>query len=554
MIGLVLQGSTKDATEIIEVTLVPHDDNMEGDDMTRFLKAMRENMETFTIEIKKEIKTGNDNLEDQIKASRIEMKKELLGMNRIIEEVRNDANETKAENEKFKNNIMKENDKNRERLERMESRMTKFDKENRKQREEENKREMIEKETDRNKEKNYVKAAAVQPAGRMDDDNKTEKTEEIIFKSNWARQMSQVNLEKQLQLATEAAARMEDKGETEWRTVKSNLKVNKLGNSLDRHDAEDWGWGESDKEWEGTMDRASRNKEKKEREIKNLKKKIEKAALIGRCTIGIGPIQQRSVNYFHKITGDYNEAKKMAAAEYLQEYLRFDQKDLSDLDITDTRTSAKGDNILYIVLDCPQKVINIRKRIADVQHPDVKSRDYIPPQFFERYAALSRYAADLRKEEVLTKTQIRFMERDICLFTKEKGTEEPFRPVNMEELIEKIGLPNIDYKADWKMRNENPPWRRTSPAARKITLKSLEGSEGGQTGEAGGSKTARRKDIGGMNLSSSSSERERQPKTKNQRLSKAESSPEKMSESSSSSDESPAKRNTDARSRKQSSL
>ena len=172
----------------------------------------------------------------------------------------------------------------------------------------------------------------------------------------------------------------------------------------------------------------------------------------------------------------------MAAAEFLQGYLKFDDADLSDIDITDTKMSAKGDSIMYIVLDCPEKVVNIRKRLADCQNDAVKTREFIPPQFFDRYTALGRYASELRGRKPEVKTQIRFLDNDIGLFTKIRGSMLPFLPVNMMELEEECKLPDIDPKADWKRRTDLPPWRRTSPTNKQVKLKSLAGASNDAAG------------------------------------------------------------------------
>ena len=82
-----------------------------------------------------------------------------------------------------------------------------------------------------------------------------------------------------------------------------------------------------DTEWDGTTDRVTKNREKREKEIEKKRQKVEKAAYIGKCTIGVGPILKESINYFHKITGDYSIAEKMAAGEFLQGYLKFDEND-----------------------------------------------------------------------------------------------------------------------------------------------------------------------------------------------------------------------------------
>ena len=91
------------------------------------------------------------------------------------------------------------------------------------------------------------------------------------------------------------------------------------------------------------------------------------------------------------------------------------------MDITDTKISGKGDNVMYIVMDCPEKVINIRKHVADCRNENIKTRDYIPPQFFLRYSALSKYSHEIRSNNPDIKTQIRFLDDNIVLYTQNKG-------------------------------------------------------------------------------------------------------------------------------------
>ena len=189
--------------------------------------------------------------------------------------------------------------------------------------------------------------------------------------------------------------------------------------------------------------------------------------------MGLGPIKEQSFKYFNKITGDFNDAKKMAAAEYLTGYLKFNHEDMSDVDICDTKISPKGDDILYVVFDSPEKALNVRRRIADCQDPRIKTRDYIPPQFFQRYTALSRYARDLRSGNKNLKTQIRFGNDDISLYTKTKGQDEPFQEEDMEYIRTLIELPEVEANVSWKRKNDTPAWRRASPEIREVQLKSL---------------------------------------------------------------------------------
>ena len=360
---------------------------------------------------------------------------------------------------------------------------------------------------------------------RKDPQTEDVTTEKIVFKSTWARQMTQLSLEKQLQAATEAAARVEGKDKT-VKSKENTKKQLKMGDSLDRHEEMDWPWETSDTEWEGTQDKWKKNQEKKERTRKKREDKVRKAATVGKCTIGIGPIKKESFDYFYKVTGDYGEAKKLAAAEFLSAYLKYDDEDMIDLDITDTKISAKNDDILYIVMDSPEKIKNIRRRIADVQNPTIKTREYIPPSFFKRYTALSRFAADLRGKMGNLKTQIRFTDIDIRLFTKIKGTEDPFEEMPMEEVELTEKLPKVEHEIQWRRREDQPSWRRVSPDGRKVQLKSLANDKFQTDGrsEGGADKMSR-------NISTTSTDG---PMKKKNKKINAESS---SSDSSSSSDE-----------------
>ena len=196
---------------------------------------------------------------------------------------------------------------------------------------------------------------------------------------------------------------------------------------------------------------------------------------MGQCTLGIGPIKNQSFDYFYKITGDYLEAQKMAAVEFLQEYLKFDSEDLSDCNITDTKVSKKGDNILFFVFDSLEIVRNIRRRIADCQNESIKTREYVPPQFFNRHNAVSKYAAELREKDRTLKTQVRWSSNYLILMTKMRGTEDPFVPISMTELAAEIDLPRIEYNIVWKQKPDRPAWRNVSPTNGRIHLKSLGG-------------------------------------------------------------------------------
>ena len=420
-----------------------------------FMRMMQEQLKANAKNINENIQKSNDKLEREIK-------KELSAINKKVEEVTEETGRLKIK-------VMEDKKETDERFARIESKLDEIV-------EIGTKKEAVKRKHD-TMTKERITPVVIQPTGnsyaeRAATRDNEDKIKSPAYKSSYALHLSQKSLEQQLKAVSEAAVRLE--GEDIEVTPRGRTKKKLLlGNSVELHEKEDWDWNEGETEWDGTENRQEKNREKKEKEKLKRKERIEKAAFIGRCTVGLGPIKEQSFKYFNRITGDFNDAKKMAAAEYLTGYLKFNHDDMSDMDICDTKVSPKGDDILYVVFDCPEKALNVRRRIADCQDPRIKTRDYIPPQFFLRYTALSRYARDLRSGNNKLKTQIRFGLNDISLYTKTKGQDEPFQEEDMDYIVKTFKLPDIEANASWKRKSDFPTWRKASPEIREVNLRSL---------------------------------------------------------------------------------
>ena len=338
--------------------------------------------------IGEEIKTSNNALGKEIRDGRIEMKEEMKDLKLKLE---SEVEKVKDDSKRLEEEVRRGNKENKERMMRMETRLEKVEGENKKLDEREKNRDEIRKKG----EEEIV--TVIKPGGRkmnysekVKNGSDNEKVEEPVYKSTWAKEMSQISLENQLKLATEAAAKLEgqekEEGtwESEFKKKERGRKVKKLklGDSVELHDNNDWPWEESEQDWDGMVDRAERNKVKKEKEKERKRKRVEKAVRIGQCTIGIGPIKEESYDYFYNITADFDEAKRMAAAEFLTEYLRFDHRDMADINITDTKVSGKRDDILYLVLDSPTKIRDIRKEDCRLPKLDDKNEGLHSPDIF----------------------------------------------------------------------------------------------------------------------------------------------------------------------------
>ena len=96
------------------------------------------------------------------------------------------------------------------------------------------------------------------------------------------------------------------------------------------------------------------------------------------------------------------------------------------------------------------KEIHFRKAIS--QNDKLIIRDYIPPNFYARFRAIADRAAEVRAEKSDIKTQIRWGNADLEIFTKAKGEKEQFRRQNLREFMGEADLPKFDMDVKWENR------------------------------------------------------------------------------------------------------
>ena len=163
----------------------------------------------------------------------------------------------------------------------------------------------------------------------------------------------------------------------------------------------------------------------------------------------------------------------MAAQEYLRVHLRFDENEIEEMIISDTQISAKGENMMYIVMPDERHIKDVRARFAQCRDSDLQIQDFIPPQIYKRYISLSRYAKDQRDSQCDLKTQIRYGIKDIELWTKVRGSDDRFSQMKMEDIEMTEQLPKFDHSVKWTRKKERPPRRQVSPTRSKAVVPSL---------------------------------------------------------------------------------
>ena len=315
------------------------------------------------------------------------------------------------------------------------------------------------------------------------DDQKRKNREEQKMK-HWTKKVQiKERIEKEKDMRekndNENAARSAEQRKVEERREK-NLEIEKKKDELkmgdnSSHDEADWAWDESDKEWEGTAEKKQKEREKKERRHRARANKVAVTANKARHIIGLGPIRQASIDYFHNITADFNTAKEMAVSEFLTEYLQFEMNEVEELIVLDTMI-AKEPDIVYITFQDHDMIRTIQRRIAEVQREEIESRSYIPPQFWDRYSALNAHCRDLRSNNKDLKTLVKFGSSDLEVLVKDRSKEEHYTILPIEDIEKVSSIPKFNHKLVWRKRNDRPAAKKPTLPAGKIVPPSLKQS------------------------------------------------------------------------------
>ena len=217
---------------------------------------------------------------------------------------------------------------------------------------------------------------------------------------------------------------------------------------------------ESDKEdndnWQGKIDRKNKNREKRKINLLNRKMKREMTSRKAKHIIGISPITPNSINFYKNDTNTFAEAKILAAQEFLQHYLDYTDGEISEIKITETQISNKGDNTLYISLENHDDIREIHVRCAEVKN----IRNFIPPQFHSRYMGINRICSEMRSNDKDLKTQLRFGNDDIDILMKSRKSGEGFKKVKITDLPDYKSIPEYDYDIAWKPKQDKQPRRK----------------------------------------------------------------------------------------------
>ena len=179
--------------------------------------------------------------------------------------------------------------------------------------------------------------------------------------------------------------------------------------------------------------------------------------------IGIGPVDLEYINEVYRETKNYEMAKMKGVKKFLQKELLYDDEEIEEINILGTKM-GKLDNIIYIALQNTEECKEIYTRKAEIQNDKITVRNFIPPQFHEKFMKLNQICAERRSENPQLKTQLRFNNKDIEILVKMKGTNEPLTKVKMIDFLrEGDKVPEFDTTVKWKQILDRPPRRKINP-------------------------------------------------------------------------------------------
>ena len=243
------------------------------------------------------------------------------------------------------------------------------------------------------------------------------------------------------------------------------------------HDEADWSWEDSDLEWEGTIERTEAQKKRKIERYRKKKILQSKVATKAKHMIGIGPIRRESIGYFFDITADYEEAKKMAVDEFLCEYLQLEEEERKYFAIVETSLVKNDDDLLYVTFQNFDSVKQIKSRVAQMKNEVIKTRNFIPPQFWARYKFLNNYCAEERSKDSNLKTIIRFNDVDIEVLFKDKKSDEQYYNISLKDIEKETGvIPKFDHSVSWVKRQDRPHRNPPKSVTEAVIPPSLRGS------------------------------------------------------------------------------
>ena len=288
-------------------------------------------------------------------------------------------------------------------------------------------------------------------------------------------------------------------------------KLIKIGDNKKEHGEDDWSWDECLEDWDGTEEKIEIEKRKKIQRYRRRKMMQADTAKKGKHMVGLSPIRRQSIGFFNNITTDFEEAKRMAVNKFLVEYLQITEEEMLDFEIIDSLLAKNENDLMYVTFKEHSSIKDIHRRAAEIRNDDIKVRNYIPPQFWDRYFHLSRHCTKMRDEDKDIKNYIRFNDNDLEVLVKNRRIDDHYSILPLTVIEEQGPIPKFNHNLVWKKRNDRTP----RSALREVTTKVCPPSIRAETSPQSSEQPSKRKRVGmknseeqGMDIADSSSSKE----------------------------------------------
>ena len=442
----------------------------------------------------------NGNLEGKINNMDKKLDNRLLEMNTKIDE---NMEKVDSRMKKMDINLKNRENKEEERAVRMENRMNVLEKEIKKSDELRSKTEKMkemlkehpqgrnETEDQPKKKKAFSRQIISQEELVIEEDHEN-RVEEVSYRSNWANEVE--NLSKSAagmevgRLAQERInlenSEMEKEVERRRRNAKQREKTTEKEEE-DRENLERWEvlqpkplrkvrrpveiscWfgdegdtssdtSTSEGEWKD-IDRKGQKEDRKRRVKMRRKLKEEETFAKARAMLGLGTVLRRDVERINKAGMEGERIRKEVVHNILKGHLDFNEEELTKLDVRETHMGKE--DFIYFAAGNPEMLREIHVRKAESQNDELKIRNFIPPQLFQRFRAIDRVCAERRKEVEGMKTQLRFGSKEVEVYTKVRDSGEGFKKVDLREFMGENELPPFDHSIRWRRRIDKPERR-----------------------------------------------------------------------------------------------
>ena len=206
------------------------------------------------------------------------------------------------------------------------------------------------------------------------------------------------------------------------------------------------GWSE--------VDRRKRNVEKQRRMKRMRKEKVVRCVTKAAGMAGVGPVRMSDVMELVSRGMNFEKAKLVVLKDFLRLNLGYNETELEELSVIETKFATKGDDVLNVAMEVQDHIRELHVRRAECQNDRLIVRNFIPPNFYGRYMALSKICAERRAQEPDLKTQLRFGRADIEVYTKYRGEAAGYRVTKLEDFTDPKLLPAFDHSIRWRKVTE----------------------------------------------------------------------------------------------------